>query len=70
MTDTDEEDTWSKGSGDDGSPESVCDDVVEVVEIYTSVESFCVCRTVALTRGEVRLSDSVGGFSCVSCVHT
>ena len=45
MTDSDEEDTWSKGSGDDGSSESVCDDDVEVVDIYTSVESFCVCRT-------------------------
>jgi hypothetical protein len=25
---------------------------------------------VALTRGEDRLSDSVGGLSCVSCVRT
>jgi hypothetical protein len=27
-------------------------------------------NTVALTRGEDRLSDSVGGLSCLSCVRT
>jgi hypothetical protein len=27
-------------------------------------------NAVALTRGEDRLSDSVGGLSCLSCVHT
>ncbi len=44
MTDSDEEDARRKGSGDDGSPETVCDDVAEVVDNYGSVESFCVCR--------------------------
>jgi hypothetical protein len=39
MTDSDEEDVWSQGSGDDGSPESVCDDAVEVVDSYVTVWS-------------------------------
>jgi hypothetical protein len=30
--------------GDDGSPESVCDDAAEVVDSYDSAESFCVYR--------------------------
>jgi hypothetical protein len=45
MTDSDEEDTWRNGSGDDGSPECLCDDVTEVVDNYVSTELFCVCRT-------------------------
>jgi len=45
MTDSDEEDTWCKGSGDNGSSQSVCEDAVDVVDSFTSADSFCVCRT-------------------------
>ena len=44
MADSDEEVAWRKGSSDDGSPESACDDAAEVVDIYDSAESFSVYR--------------------------
>jgi hypothetical protein len=45
MSDSDEDDVWRKGSGEDGSSESVCDDTAEVVDNYGSVESFFVYGT-------------------------
>jgi hypothetical protein len=42
MTDSAEEDAWRRGSGDDGPPETGCDDPVQVVDSCDSAESFCV----------------------------
>ena len=44
MAESNEEDAWRRGSGDDGSPETACDDAAEAVDSYASAESFCVCR--------------------------
>jgi hypothetical protein len=44
VVESDEEDTWHKGSGEDGSSESVVDDDTEVVDSYVSTESFFVCQ--------------------------
>ncbi len=45
MTDSDEENAYHNGSGDDGSPERLCDDTPEVVDRYVSAELFCVYQT-------------------------
>ena len=40
MTDFDEEHAYHNGSGDDGSPERLCDDTPEVVDRYVREEFF------------------------------